>query len=116
MNICQKNCGTMVNLLHQQSHRYTMYVNGLVPTYSLQSCRRVIILYLLCITERILVILPLSLLEDDNELHIVIFLVNPEATSQSTYNDLAILYLLLHYRKILHLIDDITIILARDDK
>jgi hypothetical protein len=69
MNICQKNCGTMVNLLHQQSHRYTMYVNGLVPTYSLQSCRRVILLYLL-----------------------------------------------LHYRKILHLINDITIILARDDK
>jgi hypothetical protein len=43
------------------------------------------------------------------------FFANPEATSQSIYNVLAILYLLLHYRKNMHLIDDITIVLAKDD-
>jgi hypothetical protein len=40
------------------------------------------------------------------------FLANPAATSQSSYHALAILYLLCITEKILHLIDDISIILA----
>jgi hypothetical protein len=46
-----------------------------------------------------------------SDMHYCDFLVNPAATSQSSYNVLAILYLVCITERILYLIDDITIIL-----
>jgi hypothetical protein len=46
-----------------------------------------------------------------SDMHYCDFLVNPAATSQSSYNVLAMLYLVCITERILYLIDDITIIL-----